>query len=567
METLVKLPLELRGNLIVSCQASETSPFRDAASMARFAQAAVEGGARGIRADGPEDIRAIRNAVTVPIVGIYKVRQDDGEILITPSLEAAKELVEAGADSVALDCSARGQRYGALDRLQQIKKSLGVPVLADIATVEEAVRATKAGADAVLSTLRGYTRETRDVVEFEPSFIRELVRAVKVPVIAEGHIGTPQQICAALDAGAFAIIIGSAITRPEMITQMFVSALEDWRRRQDSTRTFIGIDLGGTNTKFGIVSSEGKLIFQSVLPTPWNEGRGMLLRHAERCITACLEEAKGRGLEPEAIGLATAGWPDPTTGQIVYATGNLPGWMGANPGVHLRDVFGLPVAVENDANALAVAEKQFGAAKNATDFVCITLGTGVGGGCYIGGRLNRGRHFFANALGHIPIVPGGVPCTCGKAGCLEAYANASALMRYAAHGNFSSCEEIITAANSGNQTARCAIQALAKHLAMGCASIVNLLDPELLILAGGLAQNNSHLVTAFTEELKKRVTVWPERKLRIEASGLGYSAGVLGAAAVASAAVGEGCSGSDGSSPSGKDALPSSQRSIARTTS
>ena len=108
METLVKLPLELRGNLIVSCQASETSPFRDAASMARFAQAAVEGGARGIRADGPEDIRAIRNAVTVPIVGIYKVRQDDGEILITPSLEAAKELVEAGADSVALDCSARG---------------------------------------------------------------------------------------------------------------------------------------------------------------------------------------------------------------------------------------------------------------------------------------------------------------------------------------------------------------------------------------------------------------------------------------------------------------------------
>jgi N-acetylmannosamine-6-phosphate 2-epimerase/N-acetylmannosamine kinase len=534
--------------------------------MVRFAQAAVEGGARGIRADGPEDIRAIRKAVMVPIVGIYKVRQDDGEILITPSLEAAKELVAAGADSVALDCSARGQRYGALDRLRQLKKSLGVPVLADIATVEEAVQATEAGAHAVLSTLRGYTSDTSHVVGFEPAFIAELVHAVNVPVIAEGHIRTPQQIRAALEAGAFAIIIGSAITRPELITQMFVAAMKDWRR-QDSARTFIGIDLGGTSTKFGIVSNEGKMIFQSVMPTPWNEGRGMLLRHAERCIATCLEEAKCLGLEPEAIGLATAGWPDPSIGQIVYATENLPGWMGANPGVHLRDVFGLPVAVENDANALAVAEKQFGAAKNATDFVCITLGTGVGGGCYIGGRLNRGRHFFANALGHIPIVPGGVPCTCGKAGCLEAYANASALMRYAAHGNFSSCEEIITAANSGNQTARCAIQALAKHLAMGCASIVNLLDPELLILAGGLAQNNSHLVTAFTEELKKRVTVWPERKLRIEASGLGYSAGVLGAAAVASAAVGEGCSGSDGSSPSGKDALPSSQRSIARTTS
>jgi N-acetylmannosamine-6-phosphate 2-epimerase/N-acetylmannosamine kinase len=547
MEALVKLPLELRGNLIVSCQASETSPFRDSSSMARFAQAAVEGGARGIRADGPEDIRTIRNAVRVPIVGIDKVRQDDGEVLITPSLEGARKLVEAGANSVALDCTARGQKFGALDRLRKIRQSLGVPVLADIATVEEAVQATEAGADAVLSTLRGYTSDTSHVVGFEPAFIAELVRAVNAPVIAEGLIRTPQQICAALDAGAFAIIIGSAITRPELITQKFVSAMEDWHRRQDSTRAFIGIDLGGTNTKFGLVSSEGRLIFQSVMPTPRNEGRGMLLRHAEQCIAICLHEAKDRGLEPEAIGLATAGWPDPSTGHIVYATENLPGWTDANPGAHLRDVFGLPVAVENDANALAVAERHFGAAKNASDFVCITLGTGVGGGCYIGGRLNRGRHFFANALGHIPVVPGGVPCTCGKAGCLEAYANATALLRYAAHGKFSSCEEVIAAANSGNQTALCAIKTLARHLAMGCASIVNLLDPELLILAGGLAQNNPHLVTAFTEELAKRVTVWPERKLRIEASGLGYSAGVLGAAAVASAAVSEGCYVSDGS--------------------
>src|ERR1035441_8300804 len=257
METLVKLPLELRGNLIVSCQASGTSPFRDAASMARFAQAAVDGGARGIRADGPEDIRAIRKAVAVPIVGIYKVRQDDGEILITPSLEAAKKLVEAGADSVALDCSARGQKYGALDRLQKIRKSLGVPVLADIATVEEAVQATEAGADAVLSTLRGYTSDTSHVVGFEPSFIAELVRAVNIPVIAEGLIRTPQQISAALDAGAFAIIIGSAITRPEMITEMFVSAFEGWRRLNDPKRMFIGVDLGATNTKFGLVSSRG----------------------------------------------------------------------------------------------------------------------------------------------------------------------------------------------------------------------------------------------------------------------------------------------------------------------
>ena len=125
----------------------------------------------------------------------------------------------AGADLIALDCTARGERCGALERLRRIKAELGVPVFADIATVQEAVRAAEAGADAVLSTLRGYTRETRHVKTFEPAFIAELVRAVGVPVIAEGRIQTPAEVCAALDAGAFAIIVGTAITRPEMITR------------------------------------------------------------------------------------------------------------------------------------------------------------------------------------------------------------------------------------------------------------------------------------------------------------------------------------------------------------
>jgi glucokinase len=92
----------------------------------------------------------------------------------------------------------------------------------------------------------------------------------------------------------------------------------------------------------------------------------------------------------------------------------------------------MPVAVENDANALAVAEKAFGRARHAGTFVCITLGTGVGGGCYADGRLQRGAHFFANGLGHIQLDASGPPCTCGQSGCLETYTNAAALMRYAA---------------------------------------------------------------------------------------------------------------------------------------
>jgi glucokinase len=501
--------------------------------MARFAASAVQGGTRGIRANGPEDIQAIRRAVGIPIIGIWKVQQDDGEILITPSFEAAQKVVEAGAGLVALDCTGRGQRYGALARLRRIREELRVPVLADIATVEEAVQAAQAGADAVLSTLRGYTPETRQVRAFEPSFIAQLVQAVNVPVLAEGRIQTPAQVRAALEAGAYAVIVGAAITRPEEITRRFVAAAHAWQHANDPHRVFVGMDMGGTRTKFGLVSNCGELLYQSSTPTPWNDGRNALLEHLRQTAAACLHEAGDRRLTPQAIGLATAGWVDPASGQVVYATENLPGWTGANPGAYLRQAFGLPVAVENDANALAVGEKRFGAARAESDFVCITLGTGVGGGCYVGGRLNRGRHFFANAIGHIPIEPAGLACTCGLNGCLEAYTNARALLRYAAKGHFNSAEEVIAAANAGDATARGAVLALAQYLAIGCASIVQLLDPDLLILAGGLAQSNPLLFNALEQNLAGKSTVWRQRNLRIAASSLGYEAGVLGAAAVA----------------------------------
>jgi N-acetylmannosamine-6-phosphate 2-epimerase / N-acetylmannosamine kinase len=525
----------LRGRLVVSCQTWDNDAFQESAFMARFARAAVMGGAAGIRADGPDEIRAIREAVSVPIIGIFKAKQDDGTILITPSFEGAKELVQAGANLVALDCTARGQRSGALERLRQIKAELGVPVLADIATVEEAIRAAQAGADAVLSTLRGYTTETAYVKAFDPAFIAELVRAVNVPVIAEGRIESPQQACQALDAGAYALVVGSAITRPARVTRRFVSALETWQRRHNLHRTFVGIDLGGTNTKVGLVNNRGDLLFHSAIPTPWKEGRDALLRHLKQAVSVCLDEAQGQGVKPEAIGLATAGWVDSNSGEVLYATENLPGWTGANPASYLREAFGLAVGIENDANALAVAEKHFGAANMASDFVCITLGTGVGGGCYIGGQLNRGRHCFANALGHVPIEIDGLPCTCGRSGCLEPYTNSAALLRYAPAGKFTSAEQVIAAANSGDAAAQEAIRKLAGYLAIGCASIVSLLDPELLIFGGGLVQDNPLLLRAFAEKLAERVTVWDQRKLRVQASALGYSAGVLGAAAIASA--------------------------------
>ena len=523
----------LRGRLVVSCQAAEGDPFRSPDAIAHFAQAALLAGAAGVRVDGPHDITAIRQLIgRVPIIGIQKRIWKDGLTLITPSVEDARRLVDAGADMIAIDCSRRGVESGALRRLAQIRDTLHVPVLADIATIDEATAAQDAGADAVLSTLRGYTSDTRDVLAFEPSFISELVTCVHVPVIAEGRILTPDHARAALDAGAFAVVVGSAITRPKEIARRFVREMERARPEATASKTYIGIDLGGTFTKFGLVSGAGTLLIQDTLPTPGG-GRDVLLAHLKNIATTALAQSRVRGEAPVSIGVATAGWIDPGRGDVVYATDNLPGWTGTPIGRELEAVSGLPIAVENDANALAVAEKHFGLAKEAQNFVCITLGTGVGGGCYTGGRLNRGSHFFANAIGHMPLMAGGLPCTCGLNGCLEVYANAAALVRYARNPELNSAEAVIRAAHANDEGAREAIRTLSRHLASGCAAIVQLLDPELIVLSGGLAQDNPFLPGDVEHELAGLVTVWRERRLRVRTSELGYHGGVLGAAAIA----------------------------------
>ncbi|MGH9848934.1 MAG: putative N-acetylmannosamine-6-phosphate 2-epimerase, partial [Blastocatellia bacterium] len=364
----------LHGKLIVSCQASAGDAFRDSAAMARFARAAVDGGAAGIRAEGVEDVRAIRAAVAVPIIGIRKSQAVDGSILITPSFDGARELVAVGADLIALDCTTRGQGYGALDRLQRIKSELGVPVLADIATVEEARLAEAAGADFILSTMRGYTPDTSHLSAFEPEFIAALRSAVKVPVVAEGRIRTPDEARAAMAAGAFAVIVGTAITRPHEITRRFAAAVESEVQRHAAKQYFIGIDLGGTNIKSGVVSQAGELIRSSVGHTPAQEGSDAVMRQLKNVVRDCLAEAHERGIAPAAIGVATAGWVNPDTGEVIYGTDNIPGWTGTQVGRELQDAFELPVAVENDANAQAVGERHFGAARGVDDFICITLG-------------------------------------------------------------------------------------------------------------------------------------------------------------------------------------------------
>lgn len=495
--------------------------------MARFARAALEGGAVGIRANGPDDIRDIRAVTAVPIIGIQKGLAADGRILITRSFEEAAALVDAGADAVAIDCTERGCRFGALDRLRRVKAELNVAVMADIATIAEAETAVAAGADFVLPTMRGYTDSTCHVTRFDPRFVRELTRRLAVPVIAEGRVGTPEEAVAALDAGAFAVVVGSAITRPQEITRAFVRAM--------SSRPlgWIGaLDLGATNIKWGLVRSDGALTDHGSIPTRAGEGAAAVIQRMVAAARCCTDASAARGVALDAFGVATAGWVSAGEGSVRFATSNLPDWAGVPIARLVTETVGVPVTVENDAVAAAAGEWMFGTARGCSNFLTVTLGTGIGGGAVVEGRLLRGANRLASMLGHIRIQSGGRTCTCGLDGCVEAYAGSRGAERLISN-DFSTLEEWTTQACGGNDRACALVNEFAELLADALAPAILLLDPELIVLAGGMAVHNPVLPSSLQAALSKRVIASHLRKLEVRISGLGNHAGVLGAAALA----------------------------------
>lgn len=196
--------------------------------MAALAQAAVLGGAVGIRADSAAHIAAVRAVVAVPIIGIYKFDLAGYAVRITPTVALAVSIAQAGADLVGVDGTARPRPEGhnAAAFIQAVMAATGKPVIADISTLQEGLDAAEAGAAAVLTTLSGYTSYSPQQIEPDYALVEALARCVPVPVIAEGRYNTPAQVVRAFDCGAWAVTVGSAITRPRTITQGFVRALQ-----------------------------------------------------------------------------------------------------------------------------------------------------------------------------------------------------------------------------------------------------------------------------------------------------------------------------------------------------
>lgn len=260
--------------------------------------------------------------------------------------------------------------------------------------------------------------------------------------------------------------------------------------------SILTLDIGATAVKYGLFDPNGILFKQGDFPTQAQNGAHSLFVR----LTAWIQNL------PEtisAIGVSTCGQVDPSTGNIMYATDNLPGYTGMQVRSYLEETFSVPVAVENDANAAAIGEAYFGSARGMPDFLCITYGTGIGGAIISDNSIYRGKNGSAGEFGHIITHAGGLPCTCGGKGCYETYASVNALCRRvrAVTGQTLSSHEIMMRIQEDSIAN--ALKDWVYEVAIGLSSLIHALNPYCIILGGGIMENPRllHLLRKETLEL------------------------------------------------------------------
>lgn len=231
----------LKGGLIVSCQVQKDDPVYSIDFVVKMAKAAEWGGAVGLRANSPDQISAIKKEVNLPVIGLYKIWNDDTDVFITPTIEAAREVMAAGADILALDCTSQINHDGhpAYELLSEVMREFpGIPIFADVSNYEEAERAVNLGADIVAPTLYGYTAQTKHIEGPDLRTFGKMCRDFKgrAYVMMEGHVYTPEDAMKAIYLGAHSVVVGSAITRPHLTTRRFTDLLggyqNNWREAE-----------------------------------------------------------------------------------------------------------------------------------------------------------------------------------------------------------------------------------------------------------------------------------------------------------------------------------------------
>lgn len=315
-----------------------------------------------------------------------------------------------------------------------------------------------------------------------------------------------------------------------------------------STRLTVGIDIGGTKLAAGVVDEEGTVLDRVRCPTPAANADKVL-----DAVSGAVAELRSRHSDIGAVGVGTAGHVDADRSTVTFAP-NLP-WRDEPLRVRLTERLGLPVVVENDANAWAWGEARFGAGQGCEHLVCVTLGTGVGGGLVLGGVLHRGRFGLAAEVGHVRLVPDGRRCACGNLGCWEAYASGRALafearvraeanpesaptLRSLVDGDLSAVTgmEVMEAARAGDAAAVESFAAVGAWVGEGLAYLAEIVDPQRFVLGGGVAEAGEILLAAAWDAYRSRLIGREEHQVAdIRVARLGVDAALVGAADLARA--------------------------------
>lgn len=314
----------------------------------------------------------------------------------------------------------------------------------------------------------------------------------------------------------------------------------------------IGVDIGGTGVKLALVSSSGRVLTRDTFATRDHAGREALLAELSRRIRGLADEGRRRGMRIAGAGVGAPGPIDVERG-FVYFFPNIPGWKNAPIRSLLERRTGLPVRVDNDANAMALGESIFGAGRGARNLIALTLGTGIGGGIVMDGRLFHGPAYSAAEIGHIVINENGPKCGCGNRGCIETYVGnghfvravrerlargeKSVLSRWVREGRELTPLLVARAADRGDRLAVDQWRITATRLGTVLAGLVNVLNPERIVLGGGIALNRKHIFPVVTQVLREKAFPIAARSVRVVPAALGTDAGTVGAAALVFASV------------------------------
>lgn len=310
------------------------------------------------------------------------------------------------------------------------------------------------------------------------------------------------------------------------------------------SRTVIGVDLGGTNLRTAVLNAEGEVLSRHKEPTQVTEGWTNVVARLVDDIKSQRDKARQKGLTVAAVGVGAPGVIQVEKG-IVVKSPNFPDWERVPLKELLEKELNIPAFIENDANAAALGEQWRGAGRNIQSMILLTLGTGVGGGIILDNRIWHGADGMAGEIGHMTLMPEGRPCSCGNRGCLEMYASARGIQQSyrealeqasaagSGAGSLITSEQIYDSARRGNDTAVSVMKDMGRMLGIGIASLINIFNPERIVIGGGVKDAWPLFIDAAREEITLRAFEVPAKRTEIVPSLLGDDAGMVGAAAVA----------------------------------